>query len=66
MWQDYKKHFAKNFGRRVRDVGMEEFNFELIGEEQRGLLKKGLNIDVDAEEMVVNAVRVDGREVKIN
>lgn len=61
--ESYKEHFSKVFGRRVRDTSLEEFVFELKGEEYAEKLLKGLQIAVEAEELVVDSIMVDGRLV---
>ncbi|SNX84578.1 uncharacterized protein MEPE_03287 [Melanopsichium pennsylvanicum] len=63
--ETYKHHFAKVFGRRVRDVIEDEFKLELVEESKRDLLKKGLNIDVSPEERVVSAIKVDGQTINV-
>ncbi len=61
--QSYMSHFAKVFGRRVREVREEEFEFALERDEHAESLKKGLKIDVEEHERVVTKIKVDGKLV---
>lgn len=64
--RDYREHFTKVFGRRMRDMAEEEFKFELGKEGKAGLLKEKLNVKVEEEEGLVEGVEVDGRPVAID
>ncbi len=44
--QSYRESFAKVFGRRVRDVREDEFEFELVGESERETLREKLKVAV--------------------
>lgn len=63
--RSYMEHFAQVFGRRVRSVEPEEFEFKLEEEAQAEKLRQGLNINVDEEERVITEIKVDGASVTV-
>lgn len=63
--KDYKQHFSTVFGRRIREVGEEEFLFELGKEDKAVLLRDKLQVEVKEEEGVVERVTVDGKRVQV-
>lgn len=63
--ESYKVHFAKVFGRQVREVRQDELELELRDEEWRDKLRQGLGIEVGEDERVVGGIKVDGKQVLV-